>query len=55
MQVEEEFPVSQEQMVLLDHLDHRVHEVLLVSLDHLVIKDQKVSLALQVSPDNLVL
>lgn len=55
MQAEEELPVSREQMVLLGHLDRRVHEVLLVSPDHLVVKDQKVSLALQVSPVNLVL
>lgn len=55
MQVEEELPVRREQMVLLGQLDHKVHEVLLVRPDHLVVKDQKVSLALQVSPVNPVL
>lgn len=55
VQVEEELPVRREQMVLLGQLDHKVHEVLLVRPDHLVVKDQKVSLALQVSPVNPVL
>lgn len=55
VQVEEELPVRREQMALLGQLDHKVHEVLLVRPDHLGVKDQKVSLALQVSPVNPVL